>query len=232
MKINMDDDGSKKSPKVSSNQKSETNVSPRRLGFVDSLRERMASQDTENQSILKKWWWLFLIIIVALFIGVKSMFGGSSSTDTSRKEVPAKVQKLKPVEKKAVGTTTLKGSNSVDMKPRVAAYLTAYQQFNGNDKNAEKNRIAGMMKYADKSVVQQTLNFNPSLDKSLQSGMKLVVKLTQAPDVQQSGTGIYNVTLKYVIAVNGHESKHKDQYTVVTAKDKITQVSQTNVDTE
>lgn len=231
MKINMDDDGSNKSPKVSSNQKVETNVSPRRLGFVDALRERMASQDTENQSIFKKWWWLFVIIIVVLFIGVKSIFGGSS-TDTSKKEVPAKVQKLKPIEKKAVGSTTLKGSNTVDMKPRVAAYLTSYQQFNGNDKNAEKNRIAGMMKYADKSVVQQTLNFNPSLDKALQSGSKLVVKLSQAPDVQQSGTGIYNVTLKYVIAVNGHESKHKDQYTVVTAKDKITQVSQTNVDTE
>lgn len=225
MKINMDNDEPKKSsrniPRTGSSTSSEQPAGSR-VSFLDKLRVKVSSESSEG-SILKKWWWLFLIIIVAIFFGVKGMTSGSNDVPKPATHLK-KVANVKPIEQPKV-----KSTNTKDVTPVVRDFFTAYQIF--DSKTNMKERQAIMLKDSNKSVVDNINSINPSLTAKTSDPVKVVMD-AKYPQIKETGTGIYNVVLKYTMYVGKNSSKHTDTYNVVTAHNKITQVNQTNVDTE
>lgn len=223
MKINMNNDEPQKTPRKSPRPTDAEQPAGSRASFLDKLRAK-ANREPGEGSIIKKWWWVFLIIIVVLFFGIKGMTSGSSDKVDKPATHLKKVANVKPIEQPKV-----KSTNTKDVTPVIREFFTAYQVL--DNKTNMKARNATMLKDSSKSVVDNVKTFNPSLTTPSQDAFKVVMD-ENYPQIKETGTGIYNVVLKYTMYVGKNSSKHKDTYNVITSHNKITQVNQTSVDTE
>lgn len=219
MKIDMNNMGSNKEPE----KKTPKLTNPR-----DKEKTTTPVERTSDKSLFRKFWWVLVIVIVSIF----GFFLKSHNNSEQKSEPVKQYKKLEPIKKQTTNTQK-HVTDTVNMVPRIQAFFTAYQNFDNSDKGFQADRTKGMMKYAEKPVVEQVLTFVPTMNSSAkQLGFTAEYEVTKKPEVTKTGEGIYNVKVSYDVHVNKHTSKHVDAYTVDTSNNKINAVSQVAQKTE